>query len=588
MEHYEDQVLGKVYDSRLMHRLLKYVQPYKGLVALAVLIIILLSGLRVVGPYITKIAIDNYIKQANLSGLNGIAALYLVVLVALLVFEYCQSYITNLIGQKIMYDLRMQIFSHMQRLDVAYFDKTPVGRLMTRITSDVDALNELFTSGVVTIFGDLFTLAGIVLALFFMNYKLALAVFSVLPLILLVTFIFKIKVRDNYRTLRKHIARLNAFLQESITGMTVIQLFTKERRKFKQFDAINKDYLDINLQAILYYALFYPGIELIGAISIGLVIWYGGGQVLQGALSLGALIAFIQYSERFFQPISDLTEKYNILQTAMASAERIFVLLDTQPGIVSPPRPLEMNGIKGGIEFKNVWFAYKDEDYVLKDVSFSVQPGERVAIVGATGSGKTTIISLLTRFYDVPRGEILIDGVNVKNFDLQRLRSLFSVVLQDVFLFSGTIESNLRLGSNGISSDRVQLAARTVHADKFIAKLPQGYQEEVKERGNSLSVGEKQLLSFARALAFDPKVLILDEATSSVDTETELLIRDALKQLMHGRTAIIIAHRLSTIQDADRIIVLHKGVVREMGTHQELLEKRGIYYKLYQLQYKDQ
>lgn len=587
-EHYEDQIMGKAYDAQMMRRLLRYLKPYGRHVVVAIVLIVVIAALKIVGPYLTKIAIDQHIRTANLAGLDRLALLYLIILLALFGLEYLQAYILNTIGQRVMYDLRMQIFSHTQGLDVAYFDKTPVGRMMTRITSDVDALNELFTSGVVTIFGDIVNLSGIVVALFLMNYKLAGLVFSVLPLIVLVTFIFKIKVRDNYRLVRKLIARINAFLQESITGMMVIQIFASEKRKFRQFDAINKDHLDANLQAILYYALFYPGIELIGALSIGMIIWYGGGQVVQGVMTLGALVAFLQYSERFFQPISDLTEKYNILQTAMASAERIFTLLDTRPSITSPARPARPTAIKGSIELRNVWFAYKGEDWVLKDVSFKVKEGERIAIVGATGSGKTTIISLLTRFYDVPRGEILIDGINIKQFDLYELRRLFSVVLQDVFLFSGTVESNISLNDKSITPERVRQAAQVVHVDRFINRLSKGYREEVRERGSAFSVGEKQLLSFARTLAFDPKILILDEATSSVDTETEVLIQDAIQQIMKGRTSIVIAHRLSTIQDSDRIIVMHKGTIREMGTHQELLAQRGIYYRLYQLQYKEQ
>ncbi len=587
MYDHDDTVIGKAYDSRLMRRLLAYLRPYKRLVALSIGLTLAISGLELLGPFLTKIAIDRYMATGNLAGLNLIAALFIAALLFIFCLEYLQTYITHQIGQRVMYDLRMQIFSHVQRLDVSYFDSNPVGRIMTRITSDVDALNELFTAGVVTIFGDVFTLAGIVGALLLLNWKLALVTFSVLPFIFIITFVFRIKAREAYRWVRSCVARMNAFLQESLSGMSVIQLFTQERRKFSEFDEINREHLRANLQSILYYAAFYPAMELIGAISIALVIWYGGGQAVQGMLTIGALVAFIQYADRFFQPISDLTEKYNILQTAMASSERIFALLAVKPTIVSPERALPVPE-RCDIDFKDVWFAYKPGEYVLKGVSFSVREGERVAIVGATGAGKTTITSLLLRFYDVERGSINIGGTDIRRFDLEKLRSLFGIVLQDVFLFSGTVEANLRLGNVEISSDRVRRAAQTVHADKFIARLPRGFDQELRERGNSLSVGEKQLLAFARALAYDPKILILDEATSSIDTETELLIRNALRKLMKGRTAIIIAHRLSTVRDVDRIIVLHRGEVREMGTHRELLKLRGIYYRLYQIQYKDQ
>jgi ATP-binding cassette subfamily B protein len=488
----------------------------------------------------------------------------------------------------------MQIYGHLQRIDVAFYDRNPVGRLMTRVTTDVDVLNDLFTGGVVAVFGDVFTLAGIMIVLLVMDWRLALVAFSVLPLIVLVTQWFRRNVRDSYRTVRLWIARINAFLQEHITGMATVQLFRREARSYERFDEINRKHRDANIDSIFYYAVFYPAIEIVASLASALIIWYGGGWVLSDTLTLGALVAFLQYSQRFFRPISDMSEKFNLLQAAMASSERIFKLLD-EPVAIESKAGLETGLSRTGVSeagptivFDHVWFAYNAEDWVLRDVSFQVETGERVGIVGATGAGKTTIINLLMRFYDVGRGRVLVDGVDIREWDLQELRSRFSLVLQDVHLFSGTISGNIRLGERSIDDDRVRLAAKSVHADRFIDRLPGTYDSAVAERGATLSVGQKQLLSFARALAFDPRILVLDEATSSVDTETELLIRDALHVLMAGRTTIAIAHRLSTIQDMDKIIVLHKGELREMGTHQELLARRGLYFKLYQLQYKDQ
>jgi ATP-binding cassette, subfamily B, multidrug efflux pump len=494
----------------------------------------------------------------------------------------------NLMGQKIMYDMRMQIFRHLQKLDVAFFDRNPVGRLMTRVTTDVDTLNELFTAGVISIFGDLCTLAGIVFTLFWMNYRLALAIFSVVPLLFGITFLFKIKVRDSFRRVRTAIARINAFLQENITGTSVVQVFTREDKQKDKFRHINREHLDANLQSIFYYAIFYPLLELVGALAVGLIIWYGGLQVAASTLTLGALVAFVQYSDRFFRPISDLSEKYTILQSAMASSERIFKLLDTEPSVANSSAPKALAITRGDVEFRDVSFAYNPGEPVLKDISFRVAPGERVALVGATGSGKSTIISLLSRFYDVTAGEIVVDGVNLKDYDLRGLRKSIGIVLQDVFLFSGSVGENIRLGNPDISDERVREAARIVYADGFIQRLEKKYDTPVGERGSSLSVGQKQLLAFARALAYNPRILILDEATSSIDTDTELIIRAALDKLLQGRTSIIVAHRLSTIQNADRIIVLHRGKIREIGNHQELLHLRGIYWRLYQLQYKEQ
>jgi len=584
----EEQVLGKAYDARLMRRLLAYIKPYRRSAYLAIACLLAGSGLSVVQPYLTKVAIDQYIRSHNIEGLNQIAILYILTLIFVFGLSYSQTWLINLMGQKIMRDLRMEIFRHLQKMDVAFFDKNPVGRLMTRVTTDVDALNELFTAGVISVFEDIFMLSGIILSLFLLNYKLALAIVAILPLLILVTLLFKIKVRDSFRRVRTAIARINAFLQENITGAAVVQIFGQEKKQYRRFTLINKEHLDANVQGIFYYAIFFPLLELISALAIALIVWYGGLQVLAGALTLGTLVAFIQYSDRFFRPISDLSEKYTILQSAMASSERIFKLLDTEPGIVSPKAPEAPSVRTGSIEFRNVHFSYNPGEPVLRDISFKVNKGETIAVVGATGAGKSTIISLLSRFYDVQQGEILIDGINIKDYDLQELRRSIGIVLQDVFLFSGSVAENIRLGNSAISDSMIRAAAETVHASRFIDALSQQYASKVGERGAALSVGQKQLLAFARALAYNPKILVLDEATSSIDTETELLIRDALEKLMANRTSIIIAHRLSTVQNADRIIVLHHGRIRETGTHQELLRLKGIYWKLYQLQYKDQ
>jgi ATP-binding cassette subfamily B multidrug efflux pump len=622
MSIHEEDVLGKAYDAVLMRRLLRYLRPYKAQVAIALAAIIAASALQLVQPWLMKVAIDRYIARGDLSGIDLIAAAFLATLLLSFAFEYVQTWTLQITGQRIMYDMRMQIYGHLQRIDLQFYDRNPVGRLMTRVTTDVDVLNDLFTAGVVSIFGDVFTLIGIMLVLTIMDWRLALVAFSVLPLIFLVTQWFRRNVRESYRTVRLWIARINAYLQEHITGMSTVQLFRREQRGFDKFDEINRTHRDANVDSIFFYAVFYPAIEVIGALASALIIWFGGIWTLQGALTLGSLVAFLQYSQRFFRPISDMSEKFNVLQAAMASSERIFKLLDTpvkietglalrepqgdpeqsrrvgargsplgssnqRPGEIAERRAPSAER-RGCIVFDSVSFAYNGTDFVLRDVSFEVRPGERVGIVGATGAGKSTLINLLLRFYDVTNGRILIDGTDVRDMDLQRLRSLFSLVLQDVHLFSGTVAANIRLGNEAISDGAVRQAAEAVHAHRFIRELPDGYNHTLGERGATLSVGQKQLLSFARALAFDPRVLILDEATSSVDTETELLIREALHVLMSGRTTLAIAHRLSTIQDMDKILVLHKGRVREMGTHQELLARRGIYYRLYQLQYQDQ
>ena len=600
----DDEVLGKAYDARLMRRLLHYLRPYRTQAGLALAAIIAASVLQLAQPYLMKIAIDRYIPARDLGGVNRIALAYLLIICGSFCLEFSQTWLLQITGQRIMFDMRTEIYAHLQRLDLRFYDRNPVGRLMTRVTTDVDVINDMFTSGVVSVFGDVFTLLGIMIVLLSMNWKLALVSFAVLPLIFAVTQWFRRSVRESYRTVRRLIARINAYLQEHITGMTTVQLFRREARAYRQFDAINREHRDANIQSIFYYAVFYPAIEVIGALASALTIWYGGRWVLQGALTLGSLVAFLLYSQRFFRPISDMSEKFNILQAAMASSERIFKLLDEPVSIVTPasparrietPRRASQDAAPAGglIVFEDVSFAYNATDagepnYVLRDVSFEVRPGERVGIVGATGAGKSTIINLLLRFYDVTRGRITIDGVDVRELALDDLRALFSLVLQDVQLFTGTIADNIRLGNTAITDESVARAAAAVHADAFIRRLPGGYAAPVAERGATLSVGQKQLLSFARALAFDPKILILDEATSSVDTETELLIRDALTVLMAGRTTIAVAHRLSTIQDMDKILVFHKGHLREAGTHQELLARRGIYFKLYQLQYRDQ
>jgi ATP-binding cassette subfamily B protein len=592
---HEEEVLGKAYDARLMRRLLQYLRPYRWYVTLGIILSILTSALEAVRPYFTKIAVDVNIANKDKEGLLFTVLIFFAVLLVRGLIQYANAYLTQWIGQRTIYDLRMEIFRHLQNLSLKFYDKNPIGRLITRVTNDVEVLNEMFSSGIVMVFSDVFTIFGIFYFMFSMSWELALISLSVLPLLFYGTFLFRRRARETYREVRIQIARINSFMQEHITGMMVDQIFNRAKKSYEKFSRINAAHRDANIKSIFYYAVFYPGVDLIGALSIGLIIWYAGGNILEGTVTLGTIMAFVQFNEMFWRPIRDLSEKYNILQTAMASSERIFQLLDDKnvPALPASPTPLEH--VSGEIEFRNVWFAYStpsdgahSPEWVLKNISFHVKPGETVAFVGHTGAGKTSIISLLTSFYEIQKGEILIDGVNIEHARPEDLRKHIAVVLQDVFLFSGDIKGNIHLGNDAISLDRVKAAARVVGAHRFIEQLPRQYDAEVKERGATLSVGQKQLLSFARALAFNPRILILDEATSSVDTETELLIQAAIKKLLKGRTSIVIAHRLSTIQNADKIIVLHKGEIREMGTHQELLSRDGIYRKLYRLQYKDQ
>jgi ATP-binding cassette subfamily B multidrug efflux pump len=583
----EDDPVGRSYDSALFWRLVLYLRPYRSAVALSFLFILAMAGLDLAGPYLTKVAIDQHIARRDTAGLLSVAIAYALVLVVSFGVRFVQFYVLQMTGQRIMRDLRAQVFAHLQRLHVAYFDQNPVGRLMTRVTSDVDAINEMFTSGLVTVFGDLFTLLGIMGVMLAMNVRLALVTFAVIPLFFVVTNWFRRGARASFREVRKWLARINAFLQEHLSGMSVVQLFGRERPAQRAFAEVNRGHADANMQSIFYYAVFYPAIELLAALAVALILIYGGGRVLVGALSMGALVAFVQYSERFWRPISDLSEKFNVLQAAMAASERIFLLLDTRVAIEGGAPVTAPARVGGRVAFEGVWFAYHDERWVLQDVSFTVEPGRTVALVGATGAGKTSVISLLTRFYDVGRGRITLDGADIRTLPLETLRGSLALVLQDPHLFSGSIASNIRLGSP-IPDERVREAARAVHAEAFIAALPHGFASEVRERGATLSTGQKQLLAFARALAHDPRVLVLDEATSSIDTETEALIQDALRVLLRGRSAIMIAHRLSTVRDADEILVLHKGRIRERGTHDELLAQRGIYWRLYQLQYRDQ
>lgn len=662
--NYDENVIGKAYDPKLMKRLLSYAKPYWHYLVICIILMMVITGLELSRPYLLKITIDEYLngykkpmyeldndvsingtnfkgktyvrernlsneekkqyenakikiitkerdnyylvdknndndkillskeellefKQEDIKGLSKIGIIFLVVIIFAFLLNYLQVYILNYTSQKIIFNIRQDVFSHIQKMSLSYFDKNPVGRLVTRVTNDTETLNEMYTSVLVSLFKDIFILIGIIVVMLRMDYKLALVSFTLIPLIVVASLVFRAKIRDVYRIGRIKLARINSSLNENITGMKTIHIFKKEDKKFREFDEINKDFLDTAKKEIRIYAIFRPTIEIIRALGIALLVWYGGGKVISGYMEFGVLYAFIDYLQRFFEPIMDLTEKYNILQSAMASSERIFMILDTDEDIKNPENPIPLTDLKGKIEFKNVWFAYEEENWVLRDVNFTINPGEKVAFVGATGAGKSSIINLITRFYDIQKGEILIDGVNIKNYDKHELRKHIGIVLQDVFLFTGNIKDNIRLNNKNISDEKVKEIAKYVNANHFIEKLPNKYDEPVMERGSTLSAGERQLLAFARALAFNPDILILDEATSNIDTETEILIQDALSKLIEGRTTIAVAHRLSTIQHSDKIIVLNKGEIVEMGNHQELLEKEGLYYDLYRLQYKE-
>src|SRR6266566_4834284 len=586
-QFHEEEAIGKTYDFQIARRLLRYLKPYLQLLIPALVLTLVLNLLGILQPKFTQYAIDWFIIPRKTEGVTIFALIFVAVQLARFVFSYFQSVLLNSIGQYVMFDLRREIYDKLQHQEVAYFDRNPVGRIMTRLTADVDALNELFTSGVTDLLGDLVMIVAIIAVMVWMDVRLTLVSLLTVPMLFAATTWFRKGARRGYDLVRTRIARIVAFLQEHFSGAQTVQIFNAEAKSLRRFAEINDEHLKANIDTIFYYAVFFPLVDLIGSVGIALIIWYGGYRVMQHALSLGALVAFIQYSGFLFQPIRDISDKYNVLQGAVVASHRIFKALDLPIAITTPRKPLKQGRAEGRIEFENVWFAYNDDEWVLKEVSFTVSPGQSVALVGHTGSGKTTITNLLMRFYDVQKGRILLDDVDVRDWDLQSMRENFAVVLQDIFLFTGTIESNIRLGREDISDERVRWAAAEVRADRFIERLPGTYESEVRERGAGLSVGQKQLISFARALAFDPALLILDEATSSIDTETEQLIQQAIERVMRDRTSIVVAHRLSTVQSADRIIVLHHGEIREQGTHQDLLSQRGLYWKLYKLQYAD-
>jgi len=591
-QFHEEEAIGKTYDFQVARRLLKYLNPYVRFLVPALVLTLALNLLGVLQPKFTQYAIDWHILPHKLDGLGLLVALYFGAQLFRFIFSYFQSILLNSVGQYVMFDIRRELYDKLQHQEIAYYDRNPVGRIMTRLTTDVDALNELFTQGVTDLLGDLVMIVAIVSMMLWMDVKLTLMTLLTVPMLFAATTWFRRGARKGYDMVRTRIARINAFLQEHFAGAQTVQIFNAEAKSLRKFDEINDDHRRANIDTIFYYAVFFPLVDFIGAVGIALIIWYGGYRVMQNTpghtvLTLGALVAFIQYSGFLFQPIRDISDKYNVLQAAVVASHRIFRTLDLPIAILNPAKALKESRARGRIEFENVWFAYNDENWVLKDVSFTVEPGQSIALVGHTGSGKTTITNLLMRFYDIQRGRILLDGIDLRDWDLKALRENFAVVLQEVFLFSGTIAGNIRLGRDDIPEERVEWAAKEVHADRFIERLKETYRAEVKERGAGLSVGQKQLISFARALAFDPALLILDEATSSIDTETEQLIQRAIERVMRDRTSIVVAHRLSTVQNADRIIVLHHGEVREQGTHQELLVQRGLYWKLYRLQYAD-
>ncbi|MEN8145109.1 MAG: ABC transporter ATP-binding protein [Gemmatimonadota bacterium] len=593
----EEEALGKAYDAKLMRRLLRYLRPYRLHVVAAIFMLVLASGLELVGPWFTKVVIDQAIPAEDYGLITRIGLLFLGALLLSALLGYARTMLTTWIGQRVMLDLRRQVFSHLQKLELSFFDRNPVGRLMTRVTGDIEVLNEMFTSGVVTVFGDVFTVLFIVTAMLLLDWKLALVTFTVLPAVFGAAWLFRYKVRQVYRDIRVRVARINAYLQERISGMEVVQLFGQEEVAQDRFAEVNDDHLQAHLRSITYYALFFPTIEILSAVALAMILWYGGGQVLQGAVSLGVIAAFLQYARRFFRPIQDLSEKYNILQNAMASSERVFRLLDREPTIAGPEEAASRpSGARGRIEFEDVWFHYgleqeqesgadEEPEWVIRGVSFTVEPGQRVAVVGATGAGKSTLISLLMRFYEPQRGRILLDGVDIRLLPLEELRTSMGLVLQDVYLFAGTARGNIDLDRESVSASAVLDSARRVGVDRYVDRLPDGFDQVLGERGSGLSVGERQLLSFARALAGNPGILLLDEATSSVDSEIEAQIEVALDELMRGRTSLVIAHRLSTIQNADRILVLHHGEVCESGTHAQLLARGGMYARLHKLQF---
>ena len=593
-KYHEEDAIGKTYDLRVARRLARYLRPYWYIVAAALTLTLFTNILVSLQPYFTKVAVDDFIVPKQTDGIWLFALAFFGLFLFRFIFSYIQEILLNTVGQRVMFDLRTEIFTKLQNQELAYYDRYPVGRIITRLTSDVDALNEMFTSGVIDVLGDLVVIFAIVGIMFWLDWKLAIASLVTVPLLFACTNWFRKHARRGFDLVRTRNAKLNAFLQEYLSGAQTVQLMNAEDKATKRFHEINDEYREANIETIYYYSIFYPLVDFIGAIGIAVVIFFFGYEYLGGlstagqALTIGILASFIQYSLQLFQPIRDLSDKFNVLQAAIVASHRIFILLDLEVDVKSPENPLKTGKVEGRIEFRDVWFAYKDEEWVLKDISFSVEPGESIALVGHTGSGKTTITNLLMRFYDVQKGQILVDGVDVKDWDLHDLRANFAVVLQDVFLFSGSIEDNIRLGNESIGRERIEWAAKEVKADDFVNKLEHGYKSLVKERGAGLSVGQKQLISFARALAFDPKILILDEATSSIDTETEQLIQRAVEKVMARRTSLVVAHRLSTIQRCDRIMVLHHGELRESGTHNELLGVRGLYWRLYQLQYSDE